>query len=179
MTKSKGIYNLISAFKLVHEAYPCSRLCILGQIPQSVYFQDHISPIKSFSYIPGFLSLEDVLLWYNAADIGVIPSYSEQCSFVALEMMRAELTIVTTDANGLKEIFTDSQNSYIAEISEKNQFEQSLSNAIKKALQIDVNTYNKFKKINNAILETRFSKDLMIEKYRNIIKVLTNNSFYS
>lgn len=46
---------------------------------------------------------------YRAADIGIIASLQEQCSYAALEMMRASLPIVTTAVDGLEELFVGQQ----------------------------------------------------------------------
>lgn len=44
---------------------------------------------------------------YSQSDIGIIGSLQEQCSYAAIEMMMFGLPIVTTDVDGLSEIFSD------------------------------------------------------------------------
>lgn len=42
---------------------------------------------------------------YTVADIGIVPSYIEQCSYTAIEMMMHGIPIVGLYSFGLKEIF--------------------------------------------------------------------------
>lgn len=44
---------------------------------------------------------------YNIADIGVMPSRHEQCSFVAIEMMMHGLSVISSNTSGLNEMFSD------------------------------------------------------------------------
>ncbi|MDX8337541.1 glycosyltransferase family 4 protein [Draconibacterium sp. IB214405] len=64
------------------------------------------------SYL-GFIPYEDVVALYHIADIGVIPSLEEHCSYVALEMLHAGLPVVASSIGGLKEIFNHEQNAFL------------------------------------------------------------------
>ena len=57
----------------------------------------------------GKLQAKQVKQLYHIADIGVIPSEFEQCSYVALEMMLHRLPIVCSNAPGLKELFVEGE----------------------------------------------------------------------
>ena len=50
---------------------------------------------------------------YKSSTIGVIPSLCEQCSYVAIEMMKHGLPIVAAAAPGLKELFINRENALI------------------------------------------------------------------
>lgn len=71
----------------------------------------------SYLIYMGKLSKRDLQLWYKASDIGIIPSFYEQCSFVALETMKNKLTIISYDDNGHNGMFINGKNSYVAHIS--------------------------------------------------------------
>ena len=51
-------------------------------------------------------------LYYNV-DIGVILSLHEQCSYTAIEMMMHQLPIVSTNVDGLGEMFKDGENAML------------------------------------------------------------------
>ncbi len=169
LTKSKGIERLIPAVQYLKKLYPDIKLCLIGQPSNTVYFNKIQVTNKDFLILHRWLSKRELKKWYDVADVGIIPSYSEQCSFVALEMMRAGLPIVTTDANGLKEIFKDGENAYIAQLGDNKSFEVSLQRAIDKALQINTRTLNKFNKYNWDLLQSSYSLNKMIASYRDII----------
>ena len=42
--------------------------------------------------------------FYQIADVGVMPSFHEQCSYVAIEMMMMGVPLITSDSTGLKEM---------------------------------------------------------------------------
>lgn len=114
----KGAEKLVEAFKLLANEYDSLRLVLVGKGEFESFMelaQDNFGRI-SFT---GKLSAERVKQLYKIADIGVIPSEFEQCSYVALEMMQHGLPIVCSDAPGLKEIFVDEENALFAPLQER------------------------------------------------------------
>ena len=58
--------------------------------------------------LAGFVSDEDLPIYYNAADIFVLPSKSgEGLPLVALEAMACALPVVATDVGGIREILLE------------------------------------------------------------------------
>ena len=55
----------------------------------------------------GLVTYEDLCSCYANCDVGVIASLQEQSSYVAIEMMRAGLPVITTAVDGLDEMFRD------------------------------------------------------------------------
>lgn len=55
----------------------------------------------------GHLPAEKLEQIYRIADIGIIPSLWEQCSYVAIEMMAHGLPVLYSGVPGLRELFTD------------------------------------------------------------------------
>lgn len=134
VNKIKGIYELINAFKNVLKEYGNCRLVIIGTL------FDHINTLKYSSNIApkitftGQISLKELKDWYRIADIGVLSSYVEQCSYTGIEMMMYGLPVVASDGFCVKDMFNKSRkNSLIAKIGPRNTpkvFETNLSNAI-------------------------------------------------
>ena len=65
----------------------------------------------------GYLQKNELEKWYQLVDIGVLPSYSEQCSYTGIEMMMYSLPIVASDGFGVRNMFHDGSNACIASIS--------------------------------------------------------------
>lgn len=55
----------------------------------------------------GHLPSEKLEQLYRIADIGIIPSLWEQCSYVAIEMMAHALPVIYSGVPGLRELFAD------------------------------------------------------------------------
>ena len=60
----------------------------------------------------GKLSKDELYQFYQIADIGVMLSKHEQCSFVAIEMMMHGLPIIASNSTGLDEMVINGQNGY-------------------------------------------------------------------
>lgn len=55
---------------------------------------------------------------YQISDIGVLPSFVEQCSYVGIEMMMFGLPIVGTTGTGLSEMIDNGVNGYKVRLNE-------------------------------------------------------------
>lgn len=102
----KGIGYLIMAFRKVLLHHPESRLLIAGDGTYSTYMKISQDIFAKITYC-GLFDKEKLFELYKIADIGVLPSFTEQCSYVAIEMMMHSLPMVTTAAPGLAEMTED------------------------------------------------------------------------
>lgn len=55
----------------------------------------------------GSLDKNTLYDFYAMADIGIIPSYVEQCSYTCIEMMHSKLALMVANVDGLKEMVND------------------------------------------------------------------------
>lgn len=106
---SKGIGFVLAAMQGVLIQHP-AMLTIVGAIPKTQ--RDKILSQFPFLDIHFTGQVEFGLLRriYADSDIGLIGSIQEQCSYVAIEMMMAGLPIITTDVDGLDELFINDYN---------------------------------------------------------------------
>ena len=100
MHPDKGLLDLVNAWPAVAKRWPNARLWLIGEGPQREELFDRISDL-SLRYqicLPGsFDEIDDVLA---AADLFVLPSYSEGMSISLLEAIAAGLPVVATDIPG-------------------------------------------------------------------------------
>lgn len=135
--KAKGIEVLLKAFEKISFQYPECHLVIAGECHHAnelVRLAPHACTRITFT---GLVSKNEMALWYTAADCGVLPSYTEQCSYAGLEMVAYGLPVITTDGNGLVDMFTDGVNAIVAEIGNREEeltFVERISSAIKRVL---------------------------------------------
>lgn len=104
----KGIIDLIKIFdKLANRPhFKNIRLVIAGS-------GDHTKALgvvkRNWNRITftGRLDKSTLYDFYALSDIGLIPSFTEQCSYTAIEMMSSGLPVIVSDIDGLKEMVND------------------------------------------------------------------------
>lgn len=119
----------------------------------------------------GFTDRRQLDKLYAISDIAVLPSYSEQCSFVALEAISHNLLVIASDGQGLKEMFMDNNIGIISNIGKYNNpeyFINNLTNTLIKAINIKKKSADIMIKNQSKILKEIYSEHLMIDKYNNL-----------
>lgn len=134
-TAQKGIFEVINAMKMVLKEFPDTKLAIIGD-GNEVSMKGIInasSQIAVSVIITGQLNRAEVKDWLTIADIGIISSYYEQCSYTAVEMMMHGLPIVASDGLGIRNMFVDGVNAKIAKIGNRKkpkQYQTKLADSI-------------------------------------------------
>lgn len=108
----KGVATLIHAFDMLLDSFPETRLVIVGDGD----FKKALSQIKrcwSKISFTGKISYNELKSIYKIATVGAIPSVFEQCSYVALEMMKHGLPVVASSAPGLIELYNDGEDAVV------------------------------------------------------------------
>lgn len=175
LVKAKGIEILLKTFEVIYKKHPEVRLIILGRL---LSLDDYVKLVpESISRIvfTGQISPERVEEWYRIADIGVLPSYSEQCSYSGIEMLAAGLLVVATDGRGLKEMFHDGENSLVARIGNSEveiEFIKNLTKVLLQAIELPEKDRNKLCDQAKADACLRYSLPLMRDGYQCLLKKL-------
>ncbi|MBP8689419.1 glycosyltransferase family 4 protein [Patescibacteria group bacterium] len=104
--KSKGIYELINACKLLSENNVKYILTIIGDGSERENIEEYIRKhnLRNNVEIKGELSYEQVQKEYTKNDIFISPSYSEGFGRTCLEALANNLIVIATDAGGTREI---------------------------------------------------------------------------
>lgn len=103
LDKIKGLDYALRAFRIVLDKYPECRLIIAGNGSFDCYLKE-CEDIWMNIIWTGLLKKEKLYELYSIADIGIIPSFHEQCSYVAIEMMMHGLPIIGSTSTGLYEM---------------------------------------------------------------------------
>lgn len=135
----KGIESLIRSFCKINQEIPNTRLIIIGATPHEKYynylFEISREAFPKISFL-GQIPHSEIRNWYTVAEIGIFPSYMEQCSFAGIEMMMYGLPIVASDGFGVRCMFKAGVNATIAKRGDNNEeYEKNLTLAIKKLLK--------------------------------------------
>ena len=175
-TPAKGIPHLLSAFTNVVKKYPHCRLVIIGQ----VYAPDAILKLSKqvaakVSYT-GLIGKEELTRWYRVADMGVMSSLSEQCSYSGIEMMMHGLPVVASDGFGVRSMFQDGVNARIANIGNRKkpkEFEVNLTEAILELL-LSEELCKQLRDGARQVYETDYTPVKMKEGYKKLLNELNS-----
>lgn len=103
LDENKGIKCLIASFRQVLKVAPESKLLIVGDGNYGKYLKE-CADLWTRVIFTGKVEKEQLYAFYQIADVGVLPSFHEQCSYVGIEMLMHGLPLIGTDGGGLKEM---------------------------------------------------------------------------
>ncbi|MBS0030248.1 glycosyltransferase [Chitinophaga sp. 22321] len=103
---NKGVIPLVAAFKKLLAKHPDARLVMAGTGTLGEVIKAAM-PYWSKVTLTDYLTRDWVMKWYAIADIGVLPSLMEQCSFTAIEMRSWQVPLIVSGVDGLDEMFDD------------------------------------------------------------------------
>jgi glycosyltransferase len=101
----KGLKYALQAFKIVLKTIPC-HFIIAGNGIFDHYLKE-CEDIWIHVTWTGLIDKEKLDEFYSLADFGVMPSFHEQCSYVAIEMMMNGLPLIASTSTGLREMVED------------------------------------------------------------------------
>lgn len=176
-TIQKGIYALFAALNGVLAMYPDCHLIIAGRISYNEMEKlMKISPscASRISFL-GLLNKECLKEWYIMSDIGVIPSYYEQCTYVGIEMMMYKLPVVASDGFGVQNMFHYNVNAEIAAIENREfggeKYIQNLTKAIIHLLS-HPEIKEKYREAGWNLFQQRFELKQMKKGYQRLFSML-------
>jgi glycosyltransferase involved in cell wall biosynthesis len=103
VNERKGVFDLVKAFDKVLESISNVRLVIAGDGDHRGIFKNTKRNWAKLT-VTGMLDKKTLYDFYQMADMGVVPSYIEQCSYTTIEMMHHGLPIIVADVDGLAEL---------------------------------------------------------------------------
>ena len=108
LNKVKGLDYLINSFKFVIKKIKSAQLVIIGDGDYNEFLKDCKGFGNKILFL-GRMEKDELHNYFQIADIGVMPSFHEQCSYVAIEMMMNSLPIIGSTSTGLKEMIVDGE----------------------------------------------------------------------
>ena len=171
----KGVYSLIRSFSQVLQIYPECRLVIAGFLLDPPKVLSLTGNAASKIIFTGQIPKKELDEWISITDIGILPSYTEQCCYWGIELMMHGVPVITTDGFNLQEMFTEGYNAGIVKIGnreEPEKFEHELADEIIRLLHNDAEC-RKLGEQGRKVYETRYTVKSMYTGY----KMLTDTLF--
>jgi len=111
----KGIFELINAFNVINSENRNVKLMMVGTGPKKEDLLKILTKmnIEDEVIFTGRVEPQKIHKYYQAADIFVLPSYTEGLPVSVLEAMACGLPVVATNVGGIPEIITDRVNGFI------------------------------------------------------------------
>lgn len=108
LIEQKGLGLLINAFKILAEKKSSVKLLIVGGGTEMEKYVKLSASLCGRIAFTGYVTGDKVDDYYGIADVGVMPSTTEQSSFVVLEMLSKKLPAILSDIQAFNE-FNDGQ----------------------------------------------------------------------
>lgn len=139
-TECKGFHAALAAFEKIVRKHPCAKLVVLGRVHDLDVVTRLCPRGKARIVLAGQVAAEELAQWYRAADVGLVPSYSEQCGYAGMEMLASGLAVVASDGIGVRRMFRNGYNAVVAKIGNRKTnraFVNSLVRAVETVLEMD------------------------------------------
>ena len=163
MNKQKGLDLLIKTFGKLLKKIPNAKLLIVGSGDFGVYTKMCADFCGSVVFA-GYVDKSKINNYYAIANVGLVPSFTEQSSYVVLEMLSNQLPIIVSDIPAFEKPFKDKINVLKAET-------DSLGRVDEKSLATQMlNLYknpelrNNLSKNGKTLFEAHFTARHMAEK---------------
>lgn len=165
---------MLQAFDQLWLEYPMMRLVIAGEVFRFNEFAKHTPNSAAHVTYTGLLPKEQLAEWYQIADIGILPSFTEQSCYTGIEMLAYRKLIVTTDGHNLTDMFND-ETAIVAHIGAKRSEDSaevvtSLTEALQKAIGMNESTRHRLQQNARAHYERVYS----FSQWKNIYACLIN-----
>ncbi|WP_456087844.1 TIGR04157 family glycosyltransferase [Parabacteroides sp.] len=165
----KGIEMLIRSFGELLQKNKNYRLVVIGEGNFS-FCLSCCGTYWNKVVFTGRLDKEQLYDFYQIADVGVIPSMHEQCSYVAIEMMMFGLPLVVSKMTGLKEMVQNGRSGYTFDMEEYcEKVKNELADLIFKVLDAPLWKRNEMRRLSRSSYEERYSVEEMRKKYLDLI----------
>lgn len=174
LDKVKGIEFLIKAFKIILTHLVNAKLILVGDGDFSRYIPlcDGIWNKVTFT---GKIEKLQVEGFYNRATIGILPSFNEQCSYSAIEMMAHGLPFIATDSTGLGEMM-DFTPECLIHIDEEDFQPDDFINQLAKRMELLLSNSKLRKQCSNQLLQL-YRKRYTLECMKNAMETLLNSQW--
>jgi len=169
LSKEKNLPLLFKSAKQLIKEYSDVIFLIIGQGPERKKLELQVTNAKMQDYVKflGTIKQNELINYYQACYLVVLPSFSESFGKVLLEAGMAEKPAIATMTTGAKEIIIDNQTGFLVPIND----EQILAERIIKLLQ-DESLAQQMGQAAKEHIQARFNPEQIIQKMINFWKDL-------
>lgn len=178
MDERKGVDVLIPAFRRVVDIQRNVKLVMVGPANRELWGGDYLKELKRMVHELGISEkvvfcdcADEIIQYYKAADLLVLPSRMEGMPNVVLEAMACSLPIVGTRISGIEDLVAHDESGILVDVED----EAALADAIIKL----VNNPKKRQEMGKKALETvkkRYDMSLVSKSYYNLYQEISQST---
>jgi len=162
MAQKNPIQIVRTLAELKHLSWSC---VMLGDGPLMADVRQEIDNqgLQDRFTLPGWVTPEDVLTWFDKSDILFMPSLSEGLPVVGVQALAKGLACVVSKIGGFMDIVVDGENGYLVDLSHISEFTSGLSSLLSDRTRLAT--------FRNASLNkaTQFDSEQISEKYAQVL----------
>jgi glycosyltransferase involved in cell wall biosynthesis len=128
LIERKGVSDIVSAMSKINAKIPEACLFLLGEGHLRGRLETQVDKLglKEVVSLVGVRDSDEIPLWMNAADVLVLPSYSEGRPTVILEAMACETPVVASDISGNRELVRSWETGLLAKVEDSGDIAEKL-----------------------------------------------------
>ncbi len=132
ITGRKGIQYLIEAVSRLISKYPQIQLQIVGEGDEKKNLVEQAKKLKLENIVEfcGLIEHNKLPIYYQDADIFVLPSLNEGMSNTMLEALSSGLPIIATDTGGTRELVREGVNGFVVKMRDSDDIAQKIEKLI-------------------------------------------------
>ena len=159
LSETKGCYSLLKAFNKISDKYPDWKLVMIGRGDVAVAQKYLLPDVAERVEFLGYLSREEIQQQIDISAFACVPSYFENFSMVALEIMAREKALIYTERTSGVEIIDDGKNGLLVD--------PENIDSIADKIEILINDHDYRKKLSVAAYKTileNFTVSIILQK---------------
>jgi len=162
LVKVKNLPLLLKAVAMIRNSKHNIILLIIGEGGEKAKLKRKVRRLEIEDVVVFISSApqKDLVNYYHAADVFVLPSFSESLGKVLIEAGAAGCPVVSTETTGARDIVVEGRTGYLAPIGDEN----AMVEKILKVLRMEDSERKEMAKNAQRILEEKFSQEKSIEK---------------
>ena len=173
ISAQKGIFDLLAAFKMMLQSYHKANLYLIGvnvldkDVDQLIKEKD----LNGKVHYMGLKPQEELVLWYNACEFLVLPSYSEGMPNVVFEAMACMKPVIATPVGGIPEVVDHNITGILVGVGEISSLAEAMLRLLVESSLAEAMGKNALEKIKAHFVDTErvrgpleLLKNLLLEK---------------
>ena len=161
LNELKGVQYLIRALLDINNKFKNVKLLVIGQGPYKTSLEEIVKELNLQNHVIfiGALPKKDIGVYYNLADIFVLPSLSEGLGIVLLESILSGTPVIGTNVGGVPDIIKNNETGLLVEPENSIQISEAINKLLNDRILRDKLTENALLYIKNT-----FSWNVILRK---------------
>lgn len=167
----KGIFELIDAFYEINKENKNTKLMMIGTGPKKEEFKKKVFQLGLEDYVTliGVVPNIKIHIYYQMADIFVLPSYTEGFPLAVLEAMACGIPVVASNVGGIHEIVKNGLNGFLVSPRKREELTEKLNFIVNNEDLRKKFVINSYEMINNSSMNMKSKIKILIRFYEMVV----------